>query len=41
MRDEVLAKWHDEKDDAALHVYCHVSGGLAPCHLSARTAAGP
>jgi hypothetical protein len=28
MRDEVLAEWRDEGDGAALHVYCHVSGGL-------------
>jgi hypothetical protein len=28
MRDEVLAEWCDEGDGAALHVYCHVSGGL-------------
>jgi hypothetical protein len=29
MRDEVLAEWRDEEDGPALHVYCHVSGGLA------------
>ena len=28
MRDEVLAEWRDDKDGPALHVYCHVSGGL-------------
>jgi hypothetical protein len=28
MRDEVLAEWRDEADRVALHVYCHVSGGL-------------
>jgi hypothetical protein len=28
MRDEVLAEWCEEEDGAALHVYCHVSGGL-------------
>jgi hypothetical protein len=28
MRDEVLAEWRDEEDGPALHVYCHVSGGL-------------
>lgn len=28
MRDEVLAEWRDEGDGLALHVYCHVSGGL-------------
>ena len=28
MRDEVLAEWREEEDGAALHVYCHVSGGL-------------
>ncbi len=29
MRDEVLAEWQDEQGGPALHVYCHVSGGLA------------
>jgi hypothetical protein len=29
MRDEVLAEWLDEGDGPELHVYCHVSGGLA------------
>ncbi|MDH4207475.1 MAG: staygreen family protein [Anaerolineae bacterium] len=29
MRDEVLAEWQDEEAGPALHVYCHVSGGLA------------
>jgi hypothetical protein len=29
MRDEVLAEWDDEEDGPTLHVYCHVSGGLA------------
>jgi hypothetical protein len=28
MRDEVLAQWRDEAGNPALHVYCHVSGGL-------------
>jgi hypothetical protein len=28
MRDEVLAEWDNEKDGPALHVHCHVSGGL-------------
>ena len=28
MRDEVLAEWRDDDDGPALHVYCHVSGGL-------------
>jgi hypothetical protein len=29
MRDEVLAEWlQDDDGQAALHVYCHVSGGL-------------
>jgi hypothetical protein len=28
LRDEVLAKWHEEEDCPALHVHCHVSGGL-------------
>jgi hypothetical protein len=29
MRDEVLAEWDVEDGEPALHVYCHVSGGLA------------
>ena len=29
MRDEVLAEWLEEEDGPALHVYCHVSGGIA------------
>ena len=28
MRDEVLAEWLEDEDGPALHVYCHVSGGL-------------
>ena len=28
MRDEVLAEWRQDQDAVALHVYCHVSGGL-------------
>ena len=28
MRDEVLAEWHNGEDGPALHVHCHVSGGL-------------
>jgi len=28
MRDEVLADWRKDDDGSALHVYCHVSGGL-------------
>jgi Staygreen protein len=28
MRDEVLAEWRRDADAVALHVYCHVSGGL-------------
>lgn len=28
MRDEVLAEWRDESDGPALHLFCHVSGGL-------------
>ena len=28
MRDEVLAEWRKDDDVPALHVYCHVSGGL-------------
>jgi hypothetical protein len=29
MRDEVLAEWCWEEKEPALHVHCHVSGGLA------------
>lgn len=29
MRDEVLAEWREEEKGPALHVFCHVSGGLA------------
>ena len=29
MRDEVLAEWEAGEDGPALHVHCHVSGGLA------------
>jgi hypothetical protein len=28
MRDEILAEWLQEEADPALHVYCHISGGL-------------
>jgi Staygreen protein len=28
MRDEVLAEWKEDENGPALHVYCHVSGGL-------------
>jgi hypothetical protein len=28
MRDEVLAEWREDIEGAALHVFCHVSGGL-------------
>ena len=28
MRDEVLAEWQSGADGPALHVHCHVSGGL-------------
>jgi hypothetical protein len=28
MRDEVLAEWREDADGPALHVTCHVSGGL-------------
>lgn len=28
MRDEVLAEWRDDDEGPALHVYCHVSGGI-------------
>ena len=29
MRDEVLAEWQEADAGPSLHVYCHVSGGLA------------
>jgi hypothetical protein len=29
MRDEVLAEWREDETGPALHVHCHVSGGLA------------
>jgi hypothetical protein len=29
MRDEVLAEWREEEEGPALHVFCHVSGGLS------------
>lgn len=29
MRDEVLAEWREDDDGPSLHVFCHVSGGLA------------
>jgi len=29
MRDEVLAEWQDSEHGPALHLFCHVSGGLA------------
>jgi hypothetical protein len=29
MRDEVVAEWQDSEDGPALHLFCHVSGGLA------------
>jgi hypothetical protein len=28
MRDEVLAEWGEYQDNPALHVHCHVSGGI-------------
>jgi hypothetical protein len=28
LRDEVLAEWLEEGDGPALHIHCHVSGGL-------------
>ena len=28
MRDEVLADWSEHEEGLALHVHCHVSGGL-------------
>ena len=28
MRDEVLTEWQEEENGPALHVHCHVSGGL-------------
>jgi len=29
MRDEVVAEWQESEDGPALHLFCHVSGGLA------------
>jgi hypothetical protein len=29
MRDEVLAEWREEEAGPSLHLFCHVSGGLA------------
>ena len=29
MRDEVVAEWQEGPEGPALHVFCHVSGGLA------------
>jgi hypothetical protein len=29
MRDEVLAEWQPGQDSPALHLHCHISGGLA------------
>jgi len=28
MRDEVLAEWREDENSPALHLHCHVSGGL-------------
>jgi len=28
MRDEVLAEWQEGEEEPALHVFCHVGGGL-------------
>jgi hypothetical protein len=28
MRDEVLAEWQESEDGPALHLFCHISGGL-------------
>jgi hypothetical protein len=28
MRDEVLAEWRQDEEESALHLFCHVSGGL-------------
>ncbi len=28
MRDEVLAEWKDTTEEPALHIYCHVCGGV-------------
>ncbi|MBN1137238.1 MAG: staygreen family protein [Anaerolineae bacterium] len=28
MRDEVVAEWREGEDGPALHLFCHVSGGL-------------
>jgi hypothetical protein len=29
MRDEVLGEWQESEEGPALHLFCHVSGGLA------------
>lgn len=29
MRDEVIAEWQEGEEGPALHLFCHVSGGLA------------
>ena len=28
LRDEVLAEWHKDENGPALHLHCHVSGGI-------------
>jgi magnesium dechelatase len=38
MRDEVLAEWRQDGEEVALHVYCHVSGGLVFGSASMRDA---
>jgi len=38
MRDEVLAEWEQAGDGPALHVHCHVCGGLAVGPVAMRDA---
>jgi hypothetical protein len=38
MRDEVLGEWHRDREGPALHIHCHVSGGLVLGWARARDA---
>jgi len=38
MRDEVFAEWKNDQAGFSIHVYCHVSGGLALGRASWREA---
>jgi hypothetical protein len=38
MRDEVLAEWQENRESTALHVHCHVSGGVVLGSASMRLA---